>query len=156
MAGRQKRSKRQSGASSRSKPPEPVFFLDENLGNHAVYNALKAAGATVERFSDHFPRGMKDEPLLAAVGARNWVFLSKDNNIRRNPLELAALLNARLKSFFLVSAGLLGDEQAQAFVAALKRMRRLAQHRPGPFIARITKTGNVQVLDLPRYLTSSK
>jgi PIN like domain len=112
---------------------------------------LKAAGASVERHADHFPAGMRDEPLLAAVGQRAWVFLWKDNNIRRRRLEMAAPVRANLCAFFLVSAGLKGSEQAAAFTAALPRMQKLAATRRRPFIARITKSGDVEVLDLPKY-----
>ena len=47
--------------------------------------------------------------LLAAVGARGWVFLSKDRNIRRRTLERQALMDADVKAFLLTTADLSGE-----------------------------------------------
>ena len=53
-----KRSGTPSAASSTSKPPEPVtFFLDKSLDSASVVTALRAAGAAVERLTEHFPKG---------------------------------------------------------------------------------------------------
>ncbi len=74
------------------------------------------------------------------------MFLSKDRNIRRRTLERQALMDAEVKAFLLAAADLLGDEQAAVLVKALPRIRRICQ-RPGPFIAGITATGNVTVVE---------
>ena len=80
------------------------------------------------------------------MGARGWVFLSKDRNIRRRTLERQALMDADVKAFLLAAADLSGDEQAAVLVKALPRIRRICR-RPGPFIASITATGNVTVVE---------
>ena len=53
-----KRSGTRSAASLTSKLPEPLtFFLDESLDSGSIVTALREAGATVERLTDHFPKG---------------------------------------------------------------------------------------------------
>ena len=39
------------------------------------------------------------------MGKRGWVVISKDQNIRRNPLELAAYEAAKVRGFFVTAAG---------------------------------------------------
>ena len=146
MGERRRKSRKRSDASSTSRQPEPVFLIDHNLGTHLVPEALRHAGATVEVLTDHFDSSTDDKTLLAAVGARGWVFLSKDRNIRRRTLERRALMNADVKAFLLAAADLSGDEQAAVLVKALPRIRRICG-RPGPFIASITATGNVTVVE---------
>jgi predicted nuclease of predicted toxin-antitoxin system len=146
MAGRRRRSKKPFGASS-GRPPEPTLFLDECLGRLAVPEALRAAGATVVCHHELFTTGTDDQEWLAALAAHpDWIVLTKDSRIRHRKLEFRALATAGLRVFVLTSANLSGAEQGDAFVRALRRIRRLGV-RPGPFIARVTRFGSVQVLE---------
>lgn len=146
MAGARKKSKKRSGLSN-SKPPEPlVFFIDYSLGNKKVADALRQASVTVEVHVDHFRPDAKDEAWLSVAGKRGWIVLTKDDRIRYRTIERAALMRARVAMFVLASGNLRGEEMAQAFIAALPRIRRfLAKNRP-PFIAKITKSGFVSML----------
>jgi hypothetical protein len=132
--------------SSDSTPPDRVYFIDYSLGGVAVPEALKAAGARVEIHLDHFPANMPDEQLLAEVGRRRWIFLSKDGNIRRRPLESRALMAAGVKAFILTSGNLRGHEQAEAFRAALPQIEQICAAHQGPFIARVTRMGNAEII----------
>jgi len=146
MAARRKRSKKRSAASS-GPPPDPItVFVDECLARYAVPEALKAAGATVVVHHELFQPGTEDTVWLAALAEHpEWLILTKDRQIQRRPLEQQAYLNARLRVFALTSANLTGEEQAAAFVRALGKIRRLARKR-GPFIAKVTAGGVVQVV----------
>jgi len=141
------RSKKRSGANSTEKLRESlVFFLDRNLGTKHVASALRATGVTVEVHNDHFLQDAKDEVWLPEVGKRGWVVLTKDDRIRYRPTELAAVIDAHVALFALASGNLNGEEMAQAFVAALPRMTRvLAKYRP-PFIAKVTRSGEVSIV----------
>lgn len=82
----------QSAANSTSKPPEPlVFFVDESLDSLTVVEALRAAGAIVERLTDRFSKGTADETWLAHAGSQGWVVLTRDKRIRYRQLERLAL-----------------------------------------------------------------
>lgn len=78
-----KRSGTRSAAKSTSKPLEPVtFFVDESLDSLSVVSALRDAGASVQRLTDHFPKGTPDEVWLAEAGRNGWVVLTRDKRIR--------------------------------------------------------------------------
>ena len=146
MAARGKRSKKRSAASSGPRPDPITVFVDECLARYAVPEALKTAGATVVVHHELFQPGTEDSVWLAALAEHpDWLVLTKDRQIQRRPLEQQAYLNARLRVFALTSANLTGEEQAAAFVRALPKIRRLAQRR-GPFIAKVTAGGVVQVV----------
>jgi prevent-host-death family protein len=73
-----------------------TFFVDRQFGRFIVPEALRAAGAKVEAHDDHFAQNTPDVEWLTQVGKRGWVVISKDQNIRRNPLELAAYEAAKV------------------------------------------------------------
>ena len=137
MAARRRKSRKRSGT-KRSAPPEPlVCFVDECLGRYAVPEALEAAGVRVVLHHESFPTGADDESWLQALADRpELIVLTKDSR--------QALETAKLRVFALSAGNLSGADQAAAFVRALPRIRRLSK-LPGPFIARVTATGAVDV-----------
>lgn len=138
-----RRSKKRSATST---PPDTVRFLvDECLGRVAVPDALRNAGATVVLHHDLFAPGLDDAGWLRELGRHaDIVVLSKDKRIRRRTLELEAVQAGGVRLFVLTAGKLNGTEQADAFVRALPRMRRLAA-QPGPFIATVTASGGVRI-----------
>jgi hypothetical protein len=140
--------KRRSDANSSSKPPEPpVFFLDRSLGKHVIASRLRATGTRVEVHDDHFPQDAQDPIWLQEVGARGWVVMTKDEKIRFRPAEKRALIAGGVAAFVLTARGdLTGAEMAGIFVAALPRLHRfLLKHRP-PFMAGISRAGQIKML----------
>ena len=151
MTVRKPRSTKRSGASSARRRKEPLtYFVDECLGRHYVVDALRQAGARVEVHHDHFDSGAPDSEWLPIVGERRWVVLTKDRNIRRRELEIHALMNARVRAFVLTTAELTGAEQAATFVRALPKMNRMASASRGPLIGRVSESGGISMLPLPR------
>lgn len=67
-------------------------------------DALRSAGEAVEIHDDHFAVDATDQTWLADVGAKSWVVLSKDDRIRRNPVEREALLAAGVAASCALSA----------------------------------------------------
>ena len=61
--------------------------MDRALGRRLVAE-LRAAGLTVEAHDDHFAQDTEDVDLFPAVGARGWVFLTKDKAIKKRDNEL--------------------------------------------------------------------
>jgi hypothetical protein len=100
--------------------------MDENMGTKTVAAALRAAGAAVEVYVDHFPRGIPDETWLAEVGRRGWLVLTKDLQIRYRSVETPALLRSGVGAFALTAKNLSGAENADILVKALPRMERCA------------------------------
>ena len=139
--------KKRSGANSSSKPLEPlVFFLDRSLGKKKIADALRQAGERVEVHDEHFPVDARDEDWLSVVGERRWVVFTKDAKIRYRALERNALIRAGVRAFVLTTADLRGEEMGQIFIKALPTIKRfIAKHSP-PFIAKVTRSGAVQML----------
>lgn len=138
-----KRSGTQSAANSTSRPPEPlVLFVDEALDSLTVVDALRAAGATVERLNDHFAKGTPDETWLAYAGGRGWVVLTRDKRIRYRQLERLALTEAKARAFVFTGGNVTGKDTAAILVHALARITTICQADKGPFIYHIGRGGN--------------
>lgn len=129
-------------------PPERlVFFVDRDLGRYVVPNALRKAGEDVRAHDDHFPQTTKDEVWLAEVGKQGWVVLTLDGRIRYHASETNALLAAKVRAFVLAARGdLSGQEIAQFFVNALPSIKRFCAKTQPPFIARVSREGEVSLL----------
>jgi len=110
-----------------------------------VPDALRACGVAVELKTDHFPEDTKDTEWLPVVGARGWVILTKDKHLSHNYLEIVQLLQSGTASFILTSGSYTGREMANAFVQALPHIRKVLKKYRVPFIAAVTKAGNVRL-----------
>lgn len=110
-----------SGPRSRRLPEPWTFFVDRSLGARVVADALRAAGEVVEIHDDHFAADAPDHVWLGQVGANAWVVLSKDDRIRRSPVEREALLTAGVAAFFLGRSDLRGDQMSAALLEHYRR-----------------------------------
>jgi predicted nuclease of predicted toxin-antitoxin system len=129
-----------------AKPPEgTVFFIDRSLGVEPIRAELVNAGLKIEIHDDHFPRAEEDRVWLQAVGERGWVVLTKDQKLRYRPLEIAALRASNARVFVLTAGNLRGGEIAAVFLTALPQICQLLLEQPGPFVARVSRPGNVRV-----------
>ena len=147
MAARKRKSKKRSVANSRQ-PESFVFFLDRCLGRHVVADALKAAGVEVKVHADFFQEDAPDDEWLHWAGEQGWLVLTKDKRIRYRRPEFAAVKQARVRLFVLTAGQITAVEMADIFVKARKKMERLAIKHDEPFIARVTKAGNVSRYDV--------
>ena len=107
---------------------------------------LRAAGFQVEEHSAHFADNAADVEWLGEAGRRGWVVLTKDKAVRRNALELAAILASGVACFSLGHGNLKAEQMAQAFVAARRRMEKTLRRFEAPMTAAVTATGHVRVL----------
>ncbi|MGH9948500.1 MAG: hypothetical protein ACRD6X_15085 [Pyrinomonadaceae bacterium] len=140
------KSKKQSDASSNSKLLESVeIFIDRSLGKKIAL-PLVEAGATVHLHDDYFEQNVEDQEWLAEVGKRGWLVLTKDQRIRRRPLERDTLLKANLKVFCFMSGSIPFSEMAEAFAKALPAIKHISDKTPPPFIAGIYKNAKVRIL----------
>jgi len=71
--------------------------------------------------------------------------LTKDQRLRYRPLELAALRASQARVFVLTAGNLRGIEIAAVFLAALPRILKILHSRPGPFVARVSRSGHVTI-----------
>lgn len=109
-------------------------------------DVLRAAGARVESHDDHFAQSATDEEWLKEVGRRGWIVLTKDHRIRYRLSELEAVRSARVRAFVLTPRNLTGSQNGKVFARALPRMIRYATGNPPPFIAAVTRAGQITPL----------
>jgi predicted nuclease of predicted toxin-antitoxin system len=129
-----------------AKPPDgSVFFVDRSLGIDPLTTTLREAGLTVEIHDDHFARDEQDHVWLRAVGERGWIVFTKDQRLRYRPIEIAALRASGSRVFVLTAGNLRGAEIASVFIAALPRIFQILHSLPGPFVARISKSGLITI-----------
>lgn len=79
------------------------------------------------------------------VGERGWVVLTKDQRLRYRPLEIAALRASKARVFVLTAGNLRGIEIAAVFLAALQRIFKILHSVAGPFVARVSQSGDVKI-----------
>ena len=111
-----------------------TFFLDHQIGRYVVAELLRAAGATVEVHLDHFNGDAPDTDWIPEVARRNWVLITKDKNIRRNPLERAAYVSAGLRGFVATGQDMSGVDLGDLLVRRLDGMLRRAYNRGKAFL----------------------
>lgn len=134
-----------SGASSARRDVKRLasltFFLDRQIGRYVVAEALRAAKARVKVHDDHFGQATPDLQWIPEIGRRDWVLITKDQNIRRNPIERAAYQAAGVRGFIVTGKDMSGKELATLLVACLPRMVRKVSGRSGPLLYTISRTG---------------
>jgi predicted nuclease of predicted toxin-antitoxin system len=142
--------KKRSVANSASpKPPEELtFFLDRQLGRYKMAGLLRNASLSVEIHDDHFRQDARDPDWLTAAGKNNWIVVTRDERIRYRVAEKQAMRRAKVRAFVLAAQGNLRAEMlAEIFLKALPKIRRTVGVRKPPFVAKISRDGNVTVLE---------
>ena len=130
-----------------SKPPEtPVFFLVRNLGRNKFSNILRKHGLQIEVHDDHFEPDAIDPEWLTEVGARRWIVVTVDRRIRYRQMEWLAFKAGMVRAFAFSSGNLRAEEMADIFLKALPKIIRFVEELPPPFLATITKGGDVKML----------
>lgn len=87
-----KKSSKRSAARTRQRPRSPLTLYVDECRGRGIALRLQSEGHDARPF-DEFA-GKSDVQLLPLIGERQWVFLTKDKNVRTNHLEVDAILNA--------------------------------------------------------------
>jgi hypothetical protein len=122
-----------------------VFFIDRCSGK-AVSAVFENHSLKFELHDDHFSQTTPDVEWIRECGARRWVILSSDRTIHKNLIERAAILRAKVGSFFFSSADWNTAEKIAILTKALPKMAYLITKRKRPFIAIISKNGSLELL----------
>ena len=130
----------------RGKPVRPLknftLYLDESFDSIEVKAALSKAGYKFRVFSDHFKKGEEDERILQLCGEHGWAMLTCDKRNRYRELERKAIQRFRVRQF-IFSGNLGGKELADLLVDCHPAMRKFAQQNERPFVANVTKNGDI-------------
>jgi hypothetical protein len=123
-----------------------TFLVERPLGKRVTV-ALREYGFVVVAFTDHFEDGAPDEQWIAKAAVEGWVVLTKDSAVRRRPNERLAIKNSGLRVFTLTRGSWRSEEMSGAFIAAARKIGNLLNRDPGPFIARVTRSGEISLVD---------
>jgi hypothetical protein len=135
--------KRSSGKPVKNKPLKNfTLYLDENFDCEEVKAQLSAANIKFRVYSTDFKGGEEDPNILPLVGRRGWAMLTCDSKNRYRELERKSILRHRVRQF--VFSGNLGAATlAGLLVRVYPTMRRFAREHERPFVAMITKSGDI-------------
>lgn len=122
----------------------PHFFVDRSLGRLQVPRLLRDAGWALTTLAEHYgipaDEQVDDVDWLRLAGERGWAVLMKDDRIRRRPVEIAALRDAKVHAFCIANANLRFHEQAELFLRHEAHiLARCAE--PGPTLDSLNKGG---------------
>jgi hypothetical protein len=134
-----KSTKRSGVRTRRRRHSPPTLYVDECLGR-AIALKLQSDGHDARPF-DEFA-GKTDVEFLPTIGERRWVLLTKDKNVRRNQLEVNAILNAGLRAFVITATSLNHQQIADLVSKAMPKIIRISR-QAGPFVYNITATGTM-------------
>ena len=110
--------------------------------------ALRKAGLNIEIHDDHFAQNAEDPAWLTACGKKNWIVVTRDERIRYRVAERQAIRRAKVRAFVLAAQGDLRAEMlAEIFLKALPKIRRTVKKQKPPFIAKISRGGDVTLLE---------
>jgi predicted nuclease of predicted toxin-antitoxin system len=143
--------KKRSVANSASPKPleeELVFFLDRQLGRHKMAGILRTAGLKIEVHDDHFAQNAQDPEWLTGAGKNGWIVVTRDERIRYRVAEKQAIRRAKVRAFVLAAQGnLRADMLAGIFLKALPKISRAVKDNKPPFVAKISRGGDVSLLE---------
>lgn len=112
----------------------PRFYIDVGLGGITIPNLVREleciALTKVEVFGH---RRVEDTEWIGWADAEGVAVLTKDDAIRRRPLERAALARSNLQVFCLTNANLTKVEQRARFERLWPAILRRCEE-PGPYV----------------------
>jgi hypothetical protein len=142
---RRRSKKRSSGKLAKNKPLKNfTLYLDENFDCEEVKAALSTANIKFRVYSQDFTGGEEDSNILPLVGKRGWAMLTCDSQNRYRVLERQRILQHRVRQF-IISGNLGAATLARLIVSVYPRMRTFARENERPFVAIVTKSGDIKL-----------
>ena len=104
---------------------------------------LRGGGLEVRSHNEIFHEttakdSVSDDEWIRHTGAKGWIALTRDNDIRRTPRSVAAIMESGARVFILRGALPFGD-LARQFLAALPKVYRFLERHPLPFLAGVRR-----------------
>jgi PIN like domain len=136
--------KRRSKKRSIGKRPLKNFtlYLDQSFDCEEVKVALSAANIKFRVYTQDFKPGEDDTNILPLCGQHGWAMLTIDRKNRYRGLERQSIMRFRVRQF-IFTANLGGAALAQLLVSVYQKMRKFALENSRPFVAVITKNGDI-------------
>jgi len=96
--------------------------------------------SSIERQLDHWAAGAPREQWIPEVGQKDWILLSRDQNIRCNELEPRLMAMAKVHEFVILGGNLYKIELAGFSASALPAMQKM---KKPSFIVSISKSAHL-------------
>ena len=138
MAGKPRKSRKPFGTKAESLLETSTFFVDRCLGK-SVGIAVRGSGLRWNSMRTT-SLTMRTTAWISEVGRPGWVVLTKDKAIRRNSVELQAVIATNARMFTLSGGNMTGEEIGRVFVDNRLTMRDSSRTIPR-FIARVSASG---------------
>ena len=127
-------------------PPDPVLFVDRNLGAEILPNALRKAGFCLIVHDEHFNKrqDVLDPEVIRECGANRWFLLTGDGDLTRRWVKEIA--EAEIGVFCQTN----NHHGPQLWIPRICRLQgelvKFARCQPRPFVALITAETKSQLL----------
>ena len=105
-------------------------------------SALISANIKFRVYSQDFTSGEEDPNILPLAGKHGWAMLTCDGKNRYRGLEQKSILRYKVRQF-VFSGNLGGATLAELLVKVYPEMRTFARGNSRPFVAVITKSGDI-------------
>ncbi len=150
MPGRKTRSKKRSSGKELNKPLKGfTLYLCQNVDFDELAEALDRANIRYQRHRAHFKHWVEDEVLLPLVGTKRWILITADQRQRIKRLENRKIRQYRVREFAFTDGTMGKALLCEVLLKAKNKMRKLCRENPGPFVASISRSGNVKLHALP-------
>jgi hypothetical protein len=116
------------------------FFFDNNLSKKLAFG-MKAFGEDAIHLQDIFPENTADEIWLDYIGKKNYILITKDTRILKNPAEKIYLKKHNVGAFFLTGKSLDRCKMIQNIVKNWPKIKKIAVNSKPPFAFRIRSGG---------------
>jgi hypothetical protein len=116
------------------------FFVDNNLSVNIVLG-LRAFGEDVTHLTECFPPEVQDVELLKYIGEKGWFLITRDERIRYNIAEFAALKRYKVGAFFIGGKNRGRCALIRQIVRNWPRIKEQAAKNRTPFAYKVPPTG---------------
>jgi hypothetical protein len=118
-----------------------TFFFDNNLGQFLV-RGLEGFGEDVVHITEHFQGDESDEVWLEFVGKKGMFLITRDQKIRKRPIELEALKRFRVGAFFLGGKAMGRWDQIKQIIRAWPKIKEISNKTRRPFAYNVNRSGS--------------
>jgi hypothetical protein len=126
------------------------LFLDYNVGNKVVPQALALAGINFEYHTKYFDGAAEDPTWIRFCGEKDWPIVTKDKRLETDPVNRQAVIDAQARVFILDEGGVRGIVWASALIVSRDRIYDIVRAHKGPFFSTV-KRETLSLVSLPRF-----
>ncbi len=127
----------------------PTLFFDRDVGKRLpeVLARLRLP-IEVEFLRDHFAQDTPDEVWMPEIGRRGWIIIGHDRRHHLEPSERAAIIDYRIRCFYLWGGSEQLWEKVRCFLRAFELILDAIVYLTPPFILDVLEDGQLEPISL--------